>query len=271
MGVYGKLVAKIFSPRHQNRFVYSKHSLMVIVDICNINWLIVTPAISIVKTMQKCYNLSMPTPQGNSGQFERGSLGHELRPTDLRFSFANPDLGIDDSFDLSPTDTKRRIAFKPKPEFAKLRDKLTSEGLLLGHLTHFDNQHVEFEVPIEARPLAYEPNLHGSDNIGFSDDDMFYQIGILLTKLTQATDNKSVIGGPLGRSLAIVGFTLPGEQFMFFSPAIERALVPLSHQTDPLGYYAVQLRDEFADRFEKAVPMFRSGYGSGGQDNGHAS
>lgn len=179
-----------------------------------------------------------------------------------RYSLAYDLIGSADTIVRHVSGNVRLVSYdKPTPKQAKIRKRLLERGLVLGTIISEPNDQQQlFRVPKSARPIAYDAQVQSSGAFSYNDEQLFFDLGHLLGELHEITDMSYVIDGDIGRAVAFVEFTDPGERQLFLAPGIEKTLKHINHQTKPLDYYSDSLTQTFGHRFEQAIYYFGMGF-----------
>lgn len=195
--------------------------------------------------------------------FNQFHLQQPERDTGLRYSLAYESVESKDRIIEHPGGKVRIVQYSNPGRFRlALRELLTNEHTILGTLLTEDEVDEQvFRVPTSARPLAYDASSRVEGIFSYSDDRLFHDLGRLLGKVaTIDPHQRYVIHGSIGRMVAIVEFTHPGERQLQLVPGVEILLQPLHDSWDAESYYEEVLHDEFQQRFDPTKLDFRRGF-----------
>lgn len=186
------------------------------------------------------------------------------QPTSNRYSFMNRGgLRMDDIYQ-SQFSKIRIISYIPKSkQTEKVRDEALEKGLVLGNRQDSDSGFQEFRIPTSARPFIYDKSLRTSDDLAYTDDNMFLELGQLLKKLAdQGAERPLELRGDIGEHIALLEFTRPDEPKLLFVPGFEEHVgtgLHIDHLTDS---YGKRIHDEFGERFMNSAESFIRGFSS---------
>jgi hypothetical protein len=173
-------------------------------------------------------------------------------------------IGSEDSIVEHPGGKVRLVQYSNPGKFRLgLREQLLRHDMVLGSvLTDETEEEQVFRVPMSARPLAYDANSRAEGAFSYSDNKLFHDLGNLLGQLVVVDPHQRyVIQGEVGRSVAIIEFTHPGERKLLLVPGAEILLQPLPDSNSAEAYYVEVLQEEFQHRFDAADTDFHSGFG----------
>jgi hypothetical protein len=146
------------------------------------------------------------------------------------------------------------------PAQTDLQNVLKQHGLLLGEQLDTETSECAYRVPTSARPLAYDARVESAGSYSYNDRQLFFDLGRLLGGLYTATNDGLVVEGDLGKAVAFVEFSAPGERPVFLAPGAEKIVRPVLAGQNPLTYYHEQLSKAFDARFDDRSPYFNSGF-----------
>lgn len=195
-----------------------------------------------------------------------GEVRHDSADTSTtsrRFNLANDSIGSHDFWIEVPTGTHRFISLPaPTTRQRQLRKPLEEDGLILGHRRASEAAATEtYSIPASARPLAYEAPVTREGAYSYTDEELFHDLGDILGSLSHKYgDDPQMVATDVTRVLALVDFVQPGERQVYFTPGVERLLVPRPPEVSAEGQYAEQLETVFSGRFDEVAIYFRMGF-----------